>query len=126
MAYPCDNEDGNQAVLLVTNLDEGSTLALCGACVPLWVSGMAAALAPDTEDVSYREAESPAFDPAPGDADASADYSGEPAAPGPVIDAREDDGGELADDTAGWPFSDETVDRALADAVTLDRAEKDA
>ena len=37
---PCDNEDGNLAALLVTNLGNGDTIALCQPCIPLWASAL--------------------------------------------------------------------------------------
>lgn len=57
MSYLCDSEDGNAAVMLVTNLEAGDVLALCPACFPEWVAGMhdafwpAAAPARPVEDV---------------------------------------------------------------------------
>ena len=42
----CDNGDGNLAALLVTNLDNGDTLAYCGACVPTWARTLADVLDP--------------------------------------------------------------------------------
>jgi hypothetical protein len=41
MAYPCDAEDGNAAVMLITNLENGDTFAACGQCFPVWVAAAA-------------------------------------------------------------------------------------
>ena len=51
MPYLCDTDDGNPANMLVTNLDDGSVLALCGACFPDWVQAMAIAFTPEPEPV---------------------------------------------------------------------------
>lgn len=42
MGYLCDNEDGQPAAMLLTNLENGDTTALCGPCVPGWVFALAA------------------------------------------------------------------------------------
>lgn len=46
MAYPCDSDDGNAAVMLITNLENGDTFACCGECFPTWVRTVADQLAP--------------------------------------------------------------------------------
>ncbi len=38
--YMCDSEDGQAADVLVTNLDNGDTLALCAGCFPAWCRAM--------------------------------------------------------------------------------------
>ncbi len=38
--YMCDTEDGVPADVLVTNLDNGDTLALCAGCFPAWCRAM--------------------------------------------------------------------------------------
>ncbi len=75
MAYSCDSEDGNAASVLITNLDQGEVLALCGACFPSWVQATANALA---EPADGEGGDTPA-DPVQGSGsagpdDASADY----------------------------------------------------
>lgn len=40
MGYQCMNDDGNQAALLVTNLDAGDTVAVCVLCLPAWAAAM--------------------------------------------------------------------------------------
>lgn len=42
MAQPigCDNDDGNLATLLVTNIHNGDTFAICNGCIPLWAEAM--------------------------------------------------------------------------------------
>ncbi len=47
MPYQCDSEDGNKAVLLVTDLSDGSVLAFCPYCVHPYFSAMAEATAPE-------------------------------------------------------------------------------
>lgn len=40
MGYQCTNGDGNAGVLLVSNLDNGETYAVCPACVPGWAKAL--------------------------------------------------------------------------------------
>jgi hypothetical protein len=41
MGYACDSDDGNAAVLLITDLTgEADALALCPNCLPVWISVM--------------------------------------------------------------------------------------
>lgn len=40
MSYTCDNQDQNAAVILITDLSDGSVLALCGGCVPGYIDAM--------------------------------------------------------------------------------------
>lgn len=41
MGYSCDNDDGNAAIILVTDLSgETEALALCGPCLPTWIEVM--------------------------------------------------------------------------------------
>lgn len=40
MAYNCDTGDGNQASMLITNLEAGETLALCGPDFVDWIAAM--------------------------------------------------------------------------------------
>lgn len=49
MSYVCDSDDGNAAAMLVTNLDTGDVLGLCGQCFPLWVEATHAALSADED-----------------------------------------------------------------------------
>lgn len=44
MAYMCDSEDGNPADVLVSNLNNGDTLALCANCFPAYVRSLADAM----------------------------------------------------------------------------------
>lgn len=50
MPYSCDSEDGNAASVLITNLDQGEVLALCGACFPSWVTATAQAIAETADE----------------------------------------------------------------------------
>jgi len=47
--YSCDNEDGQVAVVLVTNLSNGDTMALCASCWPTMARAMADAMEGGTE-----------------------------------------------------------------------------
>lgn len=72
MAAPilCDNADGNLADLMVTNVHNGDTFALCGVCIPLWADALRSEF---TRPELVAEPE-PASEPqpeAPGDAAAS-------------------------------------------------------
>jgi hypothetical protein len=40
MAPPCTSEDGNQAVLVATNLTNGDAVALCGECIVPWAAAL--------------------------------------------------------------------------------------
>lgn len=44
MAYPCDAQDGQQAALLITNLDNGNSLCACGAHAGYFIGQMAQAM----------------------------------------------------------------------------------
>lgn len=48
MGYLCANDDGNGAALLVSNLDNGETYAVCAACIPGWAKALVEAF-PETE-----------------------------------------------------------------------------
>lgn len=47
----CDNDDGQAAVLLISNLGNGETQAVCGACLPVFALTLAAGLNPDVQFV---------------------------------------------------------------------------
>lgn len=72
---PCDNHIDQLAVMLMTNLESGDTLTLCGSCVVEWaemlVGGGPAEPEPQpaqpeaTEEVAHLEPETPAPDAGP-------------------------------------------------------------
>lgn len=85
MAYPCDSEDGNAAVMLITNLDNGDTFACCGRCFPVWVASAAQqfAAARDVVDVPLPpDGQDPAgtgqAEPSPADPDPAPDPAPRP------------------------------------------------
>ena len=41
---PCMNEDGNQASFIISNIDTGDVISVCGECFPLWVLSVAEAM----------------------------------------------------------------------------------
>lgn len=61
MAQPmlCDNQDGNPGAMLVTNLSDGDTLALCGWCWPRWCKAMVDAFEQGPASANGTELEAP-------------------------------------------------------------------
>lgn len=101
MSYVCDSDDGNAAAMLVTNLDTGDVLGLCGQCFPLWVEATHAALSAD-EDTPVDVVPT---DPNTGDESDEdehldgANHDTDPPTPPMLVDAG-DDTLTLADDPA--------------------------
>ncbi len=66
MAQPinCDNQDGQPAALIISNVSNGETVALCATCLPEWALNLAEALMLERT----REGAEPAVgEPAPGE-----------------------------------------------------------
>lgn len=90
MAYMCDSEDGANALFLLTRLDEGETLALCGPCYMIYIHEAANQIDAPNEagegvaDPGQDDGGQPILDPDPApEADA------QPADDGPQPDAGE-------------------------------------
>ena len=71
MPYQCDANDGQAAVMLITDLNDGTTTALCGPHIPSWVAETYAQLSAagvyDEPAPSEQSTEIPADDAAAGD-----------------------------------------------------------
>ncbi len=48
----CDSEDGNAADILISQIANGDTIALCGGCLPIWALGMIEAMTPPEPEPS--------------------------------------------------------------------------
>ncbi len=42
----CDSDDGMTADVMISQIANGDTIALCGGCLPIWAKGMIDALLP--------------------------------------------------------------------------------
>lgn len=65
MAYNCDSEDGNAAQVLVTMLETGDVIALCGGCWPAFVDSAYATMHADDPAPTPEPAEAPEADTPP-------------------------------------------------------------
>lgn len=66
MGYTCTEHPDIPAVLLVTNLDNGDTVALCGPCVHPWSAAIAAVTDPEaTADAQPPDEPGPDLHPVP-------------------------------------------------------------
>lgn len=77
---PCDNHADRLALLLMTNLEEGSTATFCGECVISWASMMIAGLDAQAEpEPVLEEAAEEVADPEPAVPTPDASPKSEPA-----------------------------------------------
>ena len=56
----CDSEDGNTADVMISQIANGDTIALCGGCLPQWCKGITdALLPPEPEPVKPKARKAP-------------------------------------------------------------------
>lgn len=92
MGYQCDNEDGMAAEFVMTMLDGGDTLALCGPCLKVWVGSSHAAMF--AADVAA--AAPAATDPVTGDETDEDEHADDAEPAAPVPNAEHKDGPAVA------------------------------
>ena len=86
MAYTCDNHPDLAGVFILTNLQTGDVLSLCGPCMPEWIAAMNVAMNGEPEPAptppakttsKRRKPAAPKAEPEPAEPDPDSDDDGD-------------------------------------------------